>query len=350
MSPRYNFDFKILSGRNPFLRASPGSKLLKLIGVIKAVLQTVVTAINNAYDARFISTASGGDLDKHGVTLDLPRSGGESDDDYRGRLLTEFQDIPVGLTVQSIKNAVDQVMGPGTEIDEYYKSIWSWPDCTPPDFSYFGNSTIGSDYKTRLADEKIGCRFQIPNDGGLLYIKAYLEPETPTAKAYCAVYSDNAGAPGAKLADADDNITIDSAGWYTFNFTKKNLTKDNFYWLAINITEGDWHYYYDTGDTNQSAYNADTPPPDDPFGTPNYLSDLVSIFAYYMLVDADYSWEKPFNSFGNRRYAAAIVSSQPTENELDQIEQNVIAKKPAHITIRIVEEQVGYYELYREIK
>lgn len=349
MSPRFNFDFKILSGRNPFLRASPSSKLLKLIGVIKGVLQTFVTAINNAYDARFISTASGGDLDKHGVTLNLPRNGGELDDDYRNRLLTEFQDIPVGLTVQSIKNAVDQVMGPGTEIDEYYKSIWEWPESDSPIYSVFGKTTIGASYKLMQTNEKVGCKFNLPSDVNvdLRLITAYIEPEgINKLTAHCAIYEDSAGAPGTKIADADHTVTFEGADWYPFIFTDVQLDPNKDFWLVINIMGGSWRYYYDSGTTNQAAMNSDTPPPDDPFGTPTYFDHSISIYASYHVFD----WERPFNLTTSRYYASAIIGTEPTENELNQIEQNVIQKKPANRIIRIVKEEVGYYELYREIK
>jgi len=192
-------NFKILTGRYPVLKSALGSNLRKLMGVIKSTLDDTIASINDSYNANFIHLASGEDLDRHGVTLNLPRNGGESDGDYRNRLLTEFRDIPTGLTVASLKNAVDQVMGPGTEVDEYYKSIWDWPEYEP---------------------------------------------------------------------DASDPT---------------------------------------------------------------------------------YSWERPFNPIDNRYFVAAIITSEPTENELDLIEANVIAEKPSHIIVRIVELRPGFYELFREI-
>jgi len=196
---RFINTFKILTGRNPVLMSAAGSNLRKLMSVIKSALDETVTSINDSYNANFIQTASGEDLDNHGETLNLKRNPSESDSDYRNRLLSEFRDIPTGLTVASLKNAVDQVMGPGTEVDEYYKSIWDWPE-----------------------------------------------------------------------------------------------------------------------------YDPDTS-------------------------DPGYSWERPFNPIDNRYFVAAIITSEPTENELDQIETNVIAEKPSHIIVRIVELRPGFYELFREI-
>lgn len=343
-------NFKILTGRYPVLKSAVGSNLRKLIGVVKTSLDNTITSIGDAYNANFIQLASGGDLDMHGETLGLKRNPGEADSDYKTRLLTEFQDIPTGLTVASLKNAVDQVMGPGTEVDEYYKSIWDWPDLWIPSYSSFGLTSIGFNAGSHSTNVKVGCRFQITSDGAVEYIKAYLGlTGGGTRTAYCAIYSDNAGAPDAKIADADGTQTIDSAAWYQFNFTNVQLTKDDYYWLVINVTGGDWTFYYDAGGTNQAAYNSDTPPPDDPFGTPTYFNRAYSIYTSYMIVDSSYSWEKFFNPIDNRYYVAAIVSSEPTENELDQIEANVTAEKPSHIIVRIVELRPSFYELFREI-
>ena len=347
MAARYSFDFKILTARFPFLKSSTGSDLLKLIGVIKIVLQAVITAINNTYDARFINTASGSDLDKHGITLDLHRNNGEHDDDYRTRLLTDFHDIPTGLTVASIKNAVNQVMGYDPEIDEYYKSTWEWPSDDPPIYSIFGKTSIGASYDTMTPNEKMGCKFNLSfnSDVELRQITAYLTG-SPGTVAHCAIYSDNAGVPNTKIADADHTATIREANWYTFNFTDVQLSQNNDFWLVVNISGGACYYYYDSGTGNQTAENTDTPPPDDPFGTPTYSDRSVSIYASYHAFD----WVKPFNSFGGRFYVAAILSTEPTVNQLNQMETNLVAKKPANKIVRIVEEMPNHYELFREIK
>lgn len=347
MPARYSFDFKILTARFPFLKSSTGSDLLKLIGVIRTVFQTVTTAINDANDARFINTASGSDLDKHGVTLDLHRNHGEHDDDYKTRLLTDFRDIPTGLTVASIKNAVNQVMGYDPEIDEYYKSIWEWPSDNPPVYSIFGKTTIGASYETITPNEKMGCKFNLSSSSEveLRQITVYLTG-SPGAVAHCAIYSDNAGAPNAKIADADHTATIREANWHTFHFSDVQLSQNNDFWLVINISGGACYYYYDSGTSNQTAENADTPPPDDPFGTPTYNNRSVSIYASYHV----FSWNKFFNSLGGRYFIAAILSTEPTVNQLDQMETNIIAKKPVNKIVRIVEERPSFYELFREIK
>jgi len=349
MPPRYNFNFKVLTARYPFLKSAAGSNLLKIIGVIRTVLQAVTSSINDTYDARFINTAIGSDLDKHGITLDLSRNPGESDIDYKARLLTEFRDIPEGLTVASLKNAVNQVLGSDPAVDEYFRSIWEWPDESPPTYSHFGNTSVGASSILRLTNQKVGCKFYLSADEtmDLRTITAYLEADGDgTRTAHCAIYADNAGAPAAKIADADHTVTVGEAGWYTFSFTDVQLNENNDFWLAINVTGGSWRYYYDAGSSNQTATIDDTPPPDDPFGTPTYDDRSVSIYASYHY----FEWAIMFNSIDSRFYVAAVVSSTPTENELDQIEQNVVNEKPSHIIVRIVQEMPSNYSLLREIK
>jgi hypothetical protein len=235
-------NFKILTGRYPVLKSGVGSNLRKLMGVVKLTLDDIITSINDAYDANFIQLASGNDLDLHGQTVGLPRDPGEEDDSYRSRLLTEFRDIPTGLTVASLKNAVDQVMGPGTEIDEYYKSIWEWPSYIAPSYSLFGNNGIGATAAARAADTKVACRFQVASDGAVQYLKAYLSRAGGSRTAYATIYEDNAGAPDAKLADADASVSINTPDWYVFDFTDVQLTKDAYYWLCINVTGGGWNF------------------------------------------------------------------------------------------------------------
>jgi hypothetical protein len=349
MPARYNFDFKILTARFPFLKSPTGANLLKLIAVIRTALQAVTSAINDSLDARLINTASGSDLDRHGVTLDLARNDGEHDDDYRTRLLTDFQDIPTGLTVASIKNAVNQVLGYTPDIVEYYKSIWEWPDPdTVPTYSTFGNTSIGTLSEVRTTNIKTGCKFTLSSDSNveLRAITAYISAEgSGTRTIHSAIYADSTGAPGAKIADADHTVTVGEAGWYTFNFTDVQLTQNETFWLTIDIAGGSLRIYYEAGSTNQTANNTDAPPPNDPFGTPVYDNYELSIYASYHV----FNWEKPFNSFDSRYYVAAIVTSEPNTSDMNQIVANIIAEKPAHNIVGIAQKMPDNYELYREI-
>jgi hypothetical protein len=317
---------------------------------IRQSLQEFTARLNEVYDSLFIQTATGDTLDRHGVTIGLQRNPGEHDDDYRARLLTEFRDIPQGLTIASLKNAVDQVMGGSCEIDEYYDDQWLWPNVSArPDYQVFGKTTIGSLSQIVATDKIVACRFELSCDINVYFrkISAYLEAEGSGKRtAHCAIYADDSGAPGDKIADAEHTVTFDKASWYDFEFITVDLLSNKHYWLAIDVTGGSWKYYYDAGVSNQAAEADDAPPPDDPFPTPSYNNREISIAGYYHY----YNWGKALDNIMARYIVAVIIANEPTENQLNQIEANVIAEKPAHIIVRIVREISGIYHLYREIQ
>lgn len=69
------------------IRDTPWEEFLNnSIGYFLEVLEADVEALN---DGLFIDSAEGKYLDLHGKDLGLPRKSGESDDDYRNRLLVE---------------------------------------------------------------------------------------------------------------------------------------------------------------------------------------------------------------------------------------------------------------------
>jgi|GEM_PF-2486589 len=84
--------------------------------------------LNRTYEARFITQAWGDDLDKWGETLDLPRNSGETDPDYRTRLLTELRDFTACLTADAIKDAVEGITGVNRpDIVEIHTLAPDWP-------------------------------------------------------------------------------------------------------------------------------------------------------------------------------------------------------------------------------
>jgi hypothetical protein len=349
MPARYNFPLNILTNRFPVLPSNADSIIRKVMNCIKASLDSLTDTINDTHDARFIQCTTGDDLDKHGIILALPRTPCESDDNYCQRLLATFRSIPTGLTVGELLQDVELITGETDSIDEYYKSAWLWP--TNPEVSYdiFGKETVGASYASCVSDEKVACRFQVTDDGYLEVIRGYLAAAGSGSRTITgAIYSDNSGAPGALLADSDA-IIVSAAGWYEFLFKGPTLTKNDYYWLAMNGTGGGWRFYYDSGETNQAAHNIDAPPPSDPFGTPTYESRDYSINGTYRIVHPDFVRKRVLNNFASKYYAAIIVNSFLLESQLDQIEEIIIDKKPAHVIIRIVEQGPGLYGLFREI-
>lgn len=136
---RFRFNFNILTNRKAFRDLRSDSPLRKLLETVRSELterptgspdtyEFVSDGLNPVYDARFITLAAGDDLDTWGVTLALPRSSEESDDDYRTRLLTELRDFTACLTADAIKDAVDAIAGVNRpDIVEIHSLSPDWP-------------------------------------------------------------------------------------------------------------------------------------------------------------------------------------------------------------------------------
>lgn len=81
------------------------------IKVIKSIIDSTGTLLNtplndDVYNAIFVSTAEGVDLDKLGSQLGITRDG-ESDTDYRNRLLYYLQLKNSGSTIETISNYIE---------------------------------------------------------------------------------------------------------------------------------------------------------------------------------------------------------------------------------------------------
>jgi len=133
---RFRFNFSILTGRKAFRDLNADSPLRKLLETIRSELterdgatyEFVSDGLNKVYDARFITLASGDDLDKWGETLELPRSASELDEAYRARLLTELRDFTACLTADAIKDAVESLPGISRpDIEEIHPLAPDWP-------------------------------------------------------------------------------------------------------------------------------------------------------------------------------------------------------------------------------
>ncbi|MBN2381170.1 hypothetical protein JXM67_15330 [candidate division WOR-3 bacterium] len=150
---RFTYKFKILTNRKTFRDLKETSPLRKLLETICSELSDrpdtplapgfVSDGLNPYYDARFITQTSGDALDNWGETLDLDRNSGESDDDYRTRLLDELRDFTACLTVESITDRVTDTMGPGSVVDII--PVWSlapdwpldwWEDVSTPNVTW----------------------------------------------------------------------------------------------------------------------------------------------------------------------------------------------------------------------
>jgi len=91
-------------------------------------LQSLQTAANAVYDACFLPTATGGDLEKWGEVLRVHRDEGETDPAYRQDLLEALKKAGGALTVQGITGAATAAAAAFvpplgvTRVDEYYRA------------------------------------------------------------------------------------------------------------------------------------------------------------------------------------------------------------------------------------
>lgn len=96
---------------------------------------------NEVYDAIFISTADGTDLDKLGLELGFVRLGGESDTDYRNRLIAIYNIIQKGSTIESISEFIESL---GYVIDYWeklYYNNFSFDETGDNEDSYLSNDS-----------------------------------------------------------------------------------------------------------------------------------------------------------------------------------------------------------------
>lgn len=132
---RFRFNFAILTGRKTFRNLRTTSPLRLLLEAIRselterdgATLEFTSDGLNSLYDAAFINTASGDELDLWGETLDLPRNASETDADYRTRLLAELRDFTSCLTVDALADAVQAITSERPEIINRWQEIPDWP-------------------------------------------------------------------------------------------------------------------------------------------------------------------------------------------------------------------------------
>jgi hypothetical protein len=131
MASRYAPQFRILTLREPFKRSPVGSVLRMLAGAVLTALNDLVSYVNFADRSMTITDCDGEVLDKYGELLNLARNADEGEDDetYRNRLLTDFRNLPEGLTYQDLYDAVFSVIAPEEpEIIEWYAYDHYWPD------------------------------------------------------------------------------------------------------------------------------------------------------------------------------------------------------------------------------
>ena len=155
----------------------------------------------------------------------------------------------------------------------------------------YGKNTIGASTEAISADTKRACKFTAPADiGAVDSISVYVN-RTGAGGGYAirgGIYTDNAGAPDALVANSSieisSNIARNASAWYSVSYvTKPNLTPGAVYWLVVQAAKAAITYF-DTGASNQEATNADTYSDNlaNPFGgSITYHAHAMSIYISY---------------------------------------------------------------------
>ena len=130
-----------------------------------------------------------------------------------------------------------------------------------------------------------GCKYTSPGDcGTITEIAAFIRAHTGTVNAVAKIYADNAGAPGALLAESSAVANIDTTpAWEYFNGNDFPYVAaaNTVYWLCIHAS-ANHRMRYEAGAANQVMWNGVATYPVNPEPpTPTYGAYEQSIYATY---------------------------------------------------------------------
>lgn len=122
----------------------------------------------------------------------------------------------------------------------------------------FGNHSVGATGFDNPADNVVWCKATTnPAGNGTLNFISFngrAKAGSPTVEA--AIYSDNSGAPGNRLAQSAGTVSPTSQAWYNVTMPSQALTGGTQYWLALRVTNydgatNDVEVAYDSVGTNE---------------------------------------------------------------------------------------------------
>ena len=145
----------------------------------------------------------------------------------------------------------------------------------------FGRTDTGTSNYTGSANYKYSNLWQAGATGTISKIRCRLKRNTSSGKGRCMIYADNAGSPGALIAQTQEATISTSTGWVDFPFsTPVSVVNGTYYWLAVFTDQATTIRYNNT--TGTMNYNADTYSDGaaDPFGSPTTsASHEICIYA-----------------------------------------------------------------------
>lgn len=115
-----------------------------------------------------------------------------------------------------------------------------------------GNSTILPNLDAGAAHYINACRFQATESAGVVLLSMYLSGSA-AGNMRMAIYTDNAGAPDALLAET--SVTPCASGWNNLALPSAvNLTAGAYYWIAWQYDTASNNLCYASGSANQTFY------------------------------------------------------------------------------------------------
>lgn len=157
----------------------------------------------------------------------------------------------------------------------------------------FGARAVGSSWQALTADRKYASVFNMPVDGVISKISAYLAGGASSQVVRAAIYTDEARSPVTRKAQSPA-VTIGAgqgSGWVDFVFSVPVTLPPGDYWLALiaGPTSAQASFFYENGPLFQLRSNDDlySSGADDPWGEATTVNAAkLSITATYTLADA----------------------------------------------------------------
>lgn len=106
--------------------------IYKLAVVIGKLLDDAKLGIFRLRELKYISTSSGRALDLHGLDRKMPRLAGETDADYRLRLLTAYDLYRLGGTEIGMKSVLAGIGYPNATLYPFWKEKYKWSNDPVP--------------------------------------------------------------------------------------------------------------------------------------------------------------------------------------------------------------------------
>jgi hypothetical protein len=169
----------------------------------------------------------------------------------------------------------------------------------------FGNqgATEVSFWPEIINNQKMASRYLMNNEVGILRNITFPGIQVrANSNISAAIYADNGGVPGNKIADALNvyRSAADQKLNLVFNFSGASLTANTYYWFALGVqidpASPNKVWWYETALTGSTVVSDGIPVSSNSFGTPTSTSlQYKRGYAYYD-IDASYKTVVPMNS------------------------------------------------------